>query len=323
MNYYTKYVFVFLILMILGMFFERYKKSESVNEKITEYGIVKKYLLNDSSLAKSDKPILWIHCTFETNARDWESFGSRNTKCFNQPYQYLTIKSIVDKCGDSFNICLIDDKSFHKIIPGWSTRVANLPNPLRPHLRQLAMAKVLYNYGGMVLPSSFICMRNMIPLYNNGLSVATMFCGELPSKSSVNTYAEFFPTNKIMGCKKDSVIMNKYVNFLEKSMSDYTEEAEFTGEYDRFLYQEVLQKNVMLLDAKFFGGKDSNNQPVILDDLLDDNDDFTLTKCAHGLYIPQEELLKRSTMQWFVRSSPEQVLSSDTVLARYLLLSNN
>ena len=51
------------------------------------------------------------------NARWWKSFGSRNTKCLNQPYQYLTIKSIVDKCGEHFNICLIDDKSFEKLIP--------------------------------------------------------------------------------------------------------------------------------------------------------------------------------------------------------------
>ena len=28
----------------------------------------------------------------------------------------MTIKSIVDKCGNSFNICLIDDNSFKMIL---------------------------------------------------------------------------------------------------------------------------------------------------------------------------------------------------------------
>jgi len=118
MKYYVKYIFVMLLLFVLGFVFEKYKKTEAKRDKMDQYELIKKYLLNDSTLARSDKPILWIHVAFETNARWWPHFASRNTECFNQPYQYLTIKSIVDKCGDSFNVCLLDDKSFNKIIPG-------------------------------------------------------------------------------------------------------------------------------------------------------------------------------------------------------------
>ena len=112
MNYYAKYVFVLLLLMIVGFVFEKYKRADELNDKVGEYDLIKKYLLNDSTLARTDKPILWIHVAFETNARWWPHFSSRNTECFNQPYQYLTIKSIVDHCGESFNVCLLDDKSF-------------------------------------------------------------------------------------------------------------------------------------------------------------------------------------------------------------------
>ena len=323
MNYYAKYIFIFLLLFVFGFIFEKYKQSEAKQEKLDQYELIKKYLLNDSTLARSDKPILWIHVTFETNARWWSSFGSRNSQCFNQPYQYLTIKSIVDKCGDSFNICLIDDKSFNKIIPGWSTKVANLPNPLRPHLRELAMSKLLYYYGGMTIPSSFICLKNLKPLYNKGLSSATMFCGELLSDSNVATYKEFFPNNKIMGCKKDCELMDKYVNFLERTISsDYTNELEFTGETDKWLYAQARQKLIMPLDAKYFGCKTDNNEPVLLDNLLSDDDDFSISKSAYGIYIPAEKLLLRTNLQWFARLDPEQVLRSDTVIARYLLLCN-
>ncbi len=323
MNYYAKYIFIMLLLFVLGFIFEKYKKSEAKQDKMDQYELIKKYLLNDSTLARTDKPILWIHVAFETNARWWPQFGSRNTECFNQPYQYLTIKSIVDHCGDSFNICLLDDKSFNKIIPGWSTKVANLPNPLRPHLRELAMAKLLYYYGGMTIPSSFACMKNLIPLYNKGLSAAPMFCGELPSKSAVSTYADFFPNNKIMGCKKDCELMGDYINFLEKTVStDYTNEMEFTGETDKWLYDQVRQKNIMPLNAVYFGTKRTNGKPVLVDDLLSDDDDFTLPEGAYGLYIPANEILKRTNLQWFARLSAEQVLQSNTVIARYLLLCN-
>ena len=323
MNYYAKYVFILLLLFVLGSIFESYKRSEAKREKIDQYELIKKYLLNDSTLARSDKPIMWVHVTFDTNARRWSSFYSRNTKCFNQPYQYLTIKSIVDHCGDSFNVCLIDDKTFNKVIPGWSTKIANLPNPLRPHLRELAMAKLLYYYGGITVPSSFICMRNLNSLYNMGLSSTSMFCGELVSSSDVASYTDFFPSNKLMGCNKESELMEKYINYLERIISsDYTNEMEFTGETDKWLYEGVRSKEIMLLDAKYFGVKQKGGQMVLLDDLLDDDDDFSIPDCAYGLYIPQDKLLLRTNLQWFVRLSPEQILNSNTVIGKYLLLSN-
>ena len=68
--------------------------------------------------------------------------------------------------------------------------------------------------------------------------------------------------------------------------------------------------------------KQTGGQPVLLDDLIGDDDDFSLPKCSYGLYIPQDKLLLRSNTQWFVRMNPEQVLNSNTIMARYLLLSN-
>ena len=69
MNYYAKYVFILLLLFVLGSIFESYKRSEAKREKIDQYELIKKYLLNDSTLARSDKPIMWVHVTFDTNAR--------------------------------------------------------------------------------------------------------------------------------------------------------------------------------------------------------------------------------------------------------------
>lgn len=323
MNYYTKYIFVLILLFVFGYFYDNYQKMEMRQDKLGEYELIKKYLLNDSTLARTDKPILWVHMTFETNARWWPSFGTRNTKCFNQPYQYLTIKSLVDKCGDSFNICLIDDKTFNKIIPGWSTKVANLPNPLRPHLRELAMAKILYYYGGMTIPSSFICMKNLKPLFNKGISAAPMFCGELPTKSVVSTYIEFVPSHLIMGCKKECIMMKNYINYLERLVSnDYTNEMEFTGETNKWLYEQVRQRKIMPLDAKYFGTKTVEGNPVLIDNLLSDDDDFQIHNCAYGIYIPSEEIINRTYYQWFARLNAEQVLTSNTIIGRYLLLCN-
>ena len=78
----------------------------------------------------------------------------------------------------------------------------------------------------------------------------------------------------------------------------------------------------MPLDAKYFGCKTDNNEPVLIDNLLSDDDDFSVSSCAFGVYIPDNKLLLRTNLQWFARLNPEQVLRSDTIIARYLLLSN-
>ena len=62
------------------------------------HNMIRKYLLEDSEFDASEqkvkKPIMWIHIKYEYNARKWLSFGSRSSCELNQPYLYLTLKSI-------------------------------------------------------------------------------------------------------------------------------------------------------------------------------------------------------------------------------------
>jgi hypothetical protein len=41
-----------------------------------------------------------------------------------------------------------------------------------------------------------------------------------------------------------------------------------------------------------------------------------------GLYIPADEILKRSAFQWFARLSAKQALASETIISKYLVISN-
>ena len=66
----------------------------------------------------------------------------------NQAYQLLTIKSIVDKCSDDFNICIIDDNSFSKIIPQWTE--TNMIIPSRASKRR----KRINHIADIMLPES-------------------------------------------------------------------------------------------------------------------------------------------------------------------------
>ena len=100
---YSKYILTILGVIGTGMLYQRYQASEKKKLSNEDYELVKKYILNDSSLANLKKPILWVHIPYSKNAREWDSFGSRMTLNLNQPYLNLTVKSIMDKCGKRLN----------------------------------------------------------------------------------------------------------------------------------------------------------------------------------------------------------------------------
>jgi hypothetical protein len=151
----------FAVLVLAAILYERFRLGAQDDEDARNYRLIRKYLLNDSSIARSGLPILWVHIEYEKNARWWPSFGSRSTDDLNQPYVYLTIKSLIDRCGGDFNICLIDDDTFGKILPGWTVDFDRISDPVKNKMRNLALTRVLYHYGGLTVPASFLCMKNL------------------------------------------------------------------------------------------------------------------------------------------------------------------
>ena len=166
----ANYVILFAILISLGILYQKYLEKQSIITSFDDYGEIKKYLLKDKTLDKSKKPILWIHIPHEYNSRNWMSFGSRSSNELNQPYLYLTVKSIIKNCDNSFKIVLIDDDSFEKLIPKWNVNMSLLADPVKCYIRQLAMAKLIYTYGGLNVPISFLCFSDLITLYNKGIN---------------------------------------------------------------------------------------------------------------------------------------------------------
>ena len=126
----SRLLILFFILLVLGILYRRYEDKRERQESSDIYENIQQYLLDDDTLGKSKKPILWIHVPYEYNSRQWLSFGSRSSFNLNQPYLYLTVRSIIKKCEQSFTICIIDDNSFEKLLPGWNvdmSKISTLP----------------------------------------------------------------------------------------------------------------------------------------------------------------------------------------------------
>ena len=185
---------LFFILIVLGFLYRRFEDKRIREENRDNYEAIQRYLLDDVTLGKSKKPILWIHVPYEYNSRKWLSFGSRSSFDLNQPYLYLTVRSIIKHCDESFTICIFDDNSFQKLIPGWNIDMSRLSDPILSNMRALGMIKLLHIYGGMHCPISFLCMNDLTGLYKKGTRGNKMFICETVDRNTTSSRMNFYPS---------------------------------------------------------------------------------------------------------------------------------
>ena len=217
---YAQYILAFVVLLVVGIFGDQLRGIfTSKHDQKDEYEQVKQYLLNESPLYGYNRPKIWIHTKYEYNARRWKSFYSRSSYDLNQPYIHLTIKSVINHCGDDFNVCLIDDESFSKLIPTWDVDMSKTVEPVKTHLRELGMAQLVYYYGGLVVPNSFICCKNLMPMYQDGIGGEhgkQFFVVERPNRHDGPIGKNLFvPDCYIMGAEKNCAALKEYIDYLK------------------------------------------------------------------------------------------------------------
>uniref|UniRef100_A0A6C0KMU6 Uncharacterized protein n=1 Tax=viral metagenome TaxID=1070528 RepID=A0A6C0KMU6_9ZZZZ len=317
----ANYIILFIILISLGILYDKYLKKQSRNANFDDYGEIKKYLLKDETLDNSKKPIMWIYIPYEYNARDWISFGSRSSCELNQPYLYLTVKSILKNCDNSFKIVLIDDGSFEKLIPGWNVNMSIISDPIKNYMRQLAITKLIYNYGGINVPISFLCFKDLISMYNNATNNDKMFVCENYDFNITSTNKLFYPNSNFMGANKNNETVREFINFIEIKISeDYTAQAQFLGDFDYWCNQKIKNGKVNLIPGTEIGTRTIDDEPVTVDILLTDDYIHFYSK-MYGIWIPANQILKRRHYEWFSRMSPEQIFQSQFILAKYIVLA--
>jgi hypothetical protein len=291
------------------------EESSDIHESI------QKYLLDDETLGKSKKPILWIHVPYEYNSRNWLSFGSRSSFDLNQPYLYLTVRSIIKNCDKSFTICIIDDKSFKRLIPGWNINMTSISDPILSNMRMLGMMKLLYIYGGIQCPISFLCLKDLNELYIKGTRGDKMFVCETVDRNVTSTDVDFYPNLNFCGAPKECETVRELCNFIQRTAShDYTADTKFLGEYDKWSKERIQCGKINMIEGVEIGTKTIDEKQIIIDDLMSNNY-LDLYQGTYGILIPSEEILNRKKFEWFARMSPKQVMESDTIIGNYILLS--
>jgi hypothetical protein len=304
-----KYVLMIGLVITASLFSNKFNFFAGNND---ENELIRKYLLNDNPLYGFNKPKMWIHTKYEYNARVWKSFGSRSSHDLNQPYIHLTVKTIINHCGKDFNICLIDDESFQQLIPQWTTRLDQIPEPQRQFHRQLALMELLSIYGGFLVPNSFVCVQNLYPLYASAVDKKQPFALERANPAKL-----YAPDPSFMGAPKRDPVIREYCEYIKRICNRpmLGSDQEFRGTLSTWLATAA----VTVVDGIFVGAKTARGRPVLLEDLLQDKDlDVPVDKLC-GVVIPADALLSRPKYQWFAVLSAEEALRVQCVASRLLL----
>lgn len=316
------YLLAFSVIVASSWLATRIK--DNLTPETDEYDIIKKYLLNDSPLYGHNKPKLWIHTKYEYNARHWESFHSRSSTDLNQPYIHITVKSIINHCGNDFNICLIDDETFSKLIPSWDIDLKTVTEPMRSQIREQGLLSLVYYYGGMIVPNSFLCLKNLKDLYNENTANSGVFVCESVNHT-LNVVCQknkkaFIPSTYMMGALKNNETVKHLIEFIKtKNRScHFTNENEFLGNVQQWCLNAVNTGKANLINGELLGIKfKTSRKPILIEDLMGENF-IDLSEKAVGIYIPEEEVLKRIKYQWFSVMNSNEILDKNIIISKYM-----
>lgn len=326
-DFVQKYGLTLSLILIASYFGTQIKEKLHVDRKEEEdHELIRKYILNDSPLYGYNKPKLWIHSIYEINSRNWKSFQSRNTEELNQPYLNYTIKSIINKCSDHFHICLIDDKSFNKLIPGYSKNISNMPDPLKTQYRELAMLELIYLYGGIIVPNSFLCMKNLNELYQKLHSLKKPYVFEQRNKycdMKLKKKPDYVPNIEMIGSRKNCPIIYSIIRLLKMDLDKghITQENDFTGKTSNILMQFINTGDMAIVDGTTIGIKDTSNKAIDIEDLFSYNKEIHFSDEMYGINLPKEDILKRSKFNWLAALNEEDTMKANINLVRYIKVS--
>jgi len=125
-----------------------------------------------------------------------------------------------------------------------------------------------------------------------------------------------------MGASRKNKTMFDLMDFMQRGISrDFTSESIFTGEFNRWIEGRVRKKQINTVSGSLLGVKDSEDEPITLDELMSNNP-LKITQNLYGIWIPSHEILSRRKYEWFSRMSVSQVLEANIILSKYIIMAN-
>ena len=269
----------------------------------------------------TSKPKLWVHLSTDPsipfpNGTELTSPDFGATAFDKVPsIEKLCAYSIIAHNSKNFNIILITDDDIPLLLPGWNTNLKSLPEAAQRHMRDVAMLRILYYYGGFLVPSTFGATGSLTNVLTSSslLPNDTLAAFEAPVIDAAMKRA-FAPSVRFMY----SAPLNKTLRRLIDELTVHTgTEAQVAAFHDigaKAMDRLVREGRVRVWSGKLVGTQDAEGGAVSLSEAING---FKRAPGSIGVWIPARlyEIRKHG---WMVRDSPGQILSGSTWFASQL-----
>ena len=277
--------------VILGLVFKQYVAPYLVSD---ERYLISKFLYNETY--SDGKPYLWLHVPLDYNSRGWESFNERKNCKLNIPFVELCMASILRKNKNLFNVCVVTDDDLVDIIPNWNYNMSELSSPVKERVRRLAQLKLLYYYGGLVVPPSFLCIQPLRSLY---------------AQSEGSPFHVYCGADSIICSKKRNYELSQHLQNMEAYVKDMTNETDFLHNV-----KDSASKYMSEMDTKKFGVKTKDGDIIHISELLGQSK-ITFPDLLYGIYLPYKEILQSTKWGWFARLSEAELNEDSLYISKF------
>ena len=164
-------------------------------------------------------------------------------------------------------------------------------------------------------------MKDLKKIYEEAGTGDGVLVGELLNRGVSSEDYVFMTSPEFLACEKGNHTIDRYIEYLQRMISeDYTAQSVFTGAVSEWF---ASQKNsdITAVAASMLGVIDTDGKAVTVERLAG-NSYVPLCPEACGIYFPANEILHRTAFQWLARLSPAQVLDSDTMMGKALLVGS-
>jgi len=148
------------------------------------------------------KPILWAY---------WELKPGHTSR---PPYINICFKTF-NNASNVFDIHMLNEKTIYNYLPDLRKDINELPIALKTDYIRIAL---LYKYGGLWLDADTIVMNNLQTIKDKIDSFDFVGFG---CTGNICTNGMWKPSNGAMGSRKQSILMGKCLEHLDKKLNEY------------------------------------------------------------------------------------------------------
>jgi hypothetical protein len=267
---------------------------------------------------KTARPNLWIHLNTHNSLPN-----SAGTMLPGAPddvtviskvpaIEQLCAYSVMFHNANTFNVVLVTDADLDLLLPGWNVNIRTVPEAGRRMIRDIAMLRIVYHYGGMLVPSTFAATGPFAGTLSSpsGVPDGIVLAFETPTTGAEHDEL-FAPSGRFLYSRPLNPTLKQIINSLSASNGTHAQAMAFHDKMADVMLQLQSTGKVRMLSGGTVGTQDADGRPVTLADAIDG---FPRASDSVGITIPSQVSTARK-YGWLAKDTPRNILAGSTWLA--------